>query len=468
MTTSVHLPTGTSHVPFEELARELTGGSLLTPDDPEYAATVSPWNLAVEMRPAAVVAVRTAADVAATIRFARRHRCSVGVQATGHGAESSFAGHILVVTKGLDEVTVHPEGWARVGAGVKWLRVIEEAAPYGLAPLNGSTSDVGVVGYTTGGGVGPLARTFGLAADRVRAFDVVTGDGVIRRVTPREHADLFFALRGGKGASAIVTAVEFDMVHLPEFYGGAVYFDGQAAAAVITHWRTWSESLPEQATTSFALFQLPEMPGVPPELANRMSLGVRFAWTGEAEEGRRLLNEIRAVAPVILDDASLRPYTEIDHVHADPVDPMPVTDPAILLDAFPEEAAQRLLEVAGPGSGSPQFLVELRHLGGAYAREGAHPNAFCHRAAKYSLLAVGLPETGSAEHAERIFAALGEWDTGGIWPNFGPAHDERTARRAYDPQTLARLTAVVETYDPDGVLAIGGFTRAAESAEDAA
>lgn len=467
MTTSAQLTTGTSPVPFDELAAELTG-SLLTPDHPDYATTVSPWNLAIAMRPAAVVAVRTPADVAATIRFARRHRCSVGVQATGHGAESSFAGHILVTTKDLDEVTVHPEGWARVGAGVKWLRVIEEAAPYGLAPLNGSTSDVGVVGYTTGGGVGPLARTFGLAADRVRAFDAVTGDGVARRVTPTEHADLFFALRGGKGASAIVTAVEFDLVHLPTFYGGAVYFDGADAARVLDHWRGWSQGLPEQATTSVALFQLPEMPGVPPQLANRMSVGVRFAWTGDPEEGRWLLDGIREAAPVILDDACHRPYTEIDHVHADPVDPMPVTDPAILLDSFPAEAQEALLEVAGPGSGSPQFLVELRHLGGAYARGGAHPDAFCHRDAGYSLLAVGLPETGSAAHAERIFAALGAWDTGGVWPNFVPAHDERTARRAYDPETLARLTAVVEKYDPDAVLAIGGFTRAAETAEHAA
>jgi hypothetical protein len=463
----VQRSTGTEHIPFAELDGRLTG-SLMTPADQDYAATVSPWNLAIEMRPAAVVAARTSQDVAETIRFARRHGCSVGVQATGHGAESSFAGHILVATKGLDEVTVHPEGWARVGAGVKWLRVIEEAAPHGLAPLNGSTSDVGVVGYTTGGGVGPFTRTFGLASDRVRAFDVVTGDGVIRRVTPHQHADLFFALRGGKGATAIVTAVEFDLVRLPEFYGGAVYFDGSDAAEVIAHWRGWSERLPELGTTSFALFQLPEMPGVPPELANRMSLAVRLAWTGDPEDGRRLLDEIRAVAPVILDDASRRPYTEVDHVHADPVDPEPVTDPAILLDAFPEEAAERLLEVAGPGSGSPQFLVELRHLGGAYAREGAHPSAFCHRSAGYSLLAVGLPGTGALEHADRLFAALGEWDTGGIWPNFGPAHDARSARRAYDPQTLAHLTAVVEKYDPEGVLAIGGFTRADATAEDAA
>ena len=153
------------------------------------------------MRPAAVVAVRTAEDVAATVRFAGAHGFTAGVQATGHGAERSLAGHLLVVTRGLDEVTVHPEGWARVGAGVKWAKLVAAATPYGLAGVNGSTTDVSIVGYTTGGGVGPLARTYGINADRVRAFEVVTGDGVFRRVTPTEYPDLYFALRGGKGAA---------------------------------------------------------------------------------------------------------------------------------------------------------------------------------------------------------------------------------------------------------------------------
>ena len=456
--TFTHHPTTGSTERYDELRRALTG-TVHTPEDPEYAERSTPWLLSVPMQPSAVVAVRSAEDVKATVRFAREHGFTVGVQATGHGAESALAGHLLVVTAGLDEVTVHPEGWARVGAGVKWARVIEAAAPYGLAPLNGSTSDVGVVGYTTGGGVGPLSRTFGLAADRVRAFEVVTGDGELRRVTPTEHPDLFFALRGGKGAAGIVTAVEFDMVHLPTFYGGAVFFDAADAATVVERWRHWSPALPEEGTTSFAIFQLPEMPGIPPQLAGRMTLGVRFAWTGDAEEGRRLLDEIRAVAPVILDDAAVKPYTAIDSVHCDPVDPMPVVDPAILLDDFTAETAERLLARAGHGSGSPQILVELRALGGAYAREGEHPSAFCHRAARFSLLAVGMADSPAMEHAQQMFADLAEWDTGGIWPNFGPAHDEATARRAYDEDTLERLAEIVDRYDPDGVLQIGGFTR---------
>jgi FAD/FMN-containing dehydrogenase len=236
--TRTETPTVPQQRPSLDALRTRLTGALHEPHETGYEELVTPWNLAVPMRPAAVVAAATAEDVAATVRFARSAGLSVGVQATGHGAITAIAGHLMVATRGLDEVTVHPEGWARVGAGVKWARVIEAAAPHGLAPLNGSSSDVGVVGYTTGGGVGPMARTFGLAADRVRAFDVVTGDGELRRVTPTEHPDLFFALRGGKGAAGIVTAVEFDLVPLPFFYGGAIYFDGADAPAVIAAWRS--------------------------------------------------------------------------------------------------------------------------------------------------------------------------------------------------------------------------------------
>ena len=464
MTLTLDAPVVDTDRPFDTLRAQLTG-SLHTPDQPEYDALVSPWNLAVPMRPAAVVAVRTAEDVVATVRFAGAHGYTAGVQATGHGAERSLAGHLLIVTKDLDECTVHAEGWARVGSGVKWARLVAAAAPHGLAGVNGSTTDVSIVGYTTGGGVGPLARTYGINADRVRAFEVVTGDGIFRRVTPTEYPDLFFALRGGKGAAGIVTALEFDLIHLPTFYGGAIYFDGADAATVIDRWRGWADDLPEQGTTSFVLFQLPPMPEIPPPLAGRMTLGVRFVWTGEPEDGARLLDRMRAVAPVILDDALLRPYTEIDHVHADPVDPMPVVDPAILLNGFPAEAAERLLEVAGYGSGSPQVMVEVRHLGGAYAREGAHPSAFSHRAARFSVLTVAVAAdeamaAGALAHSHQLFAALGDWDTGGMWPNFGIPHDAASARRCYDERTLAKLREVVATYDPDGVLQAGAYTRA--------
>ncbi|MEZ0447376.1 FAD-binding oxidoreductase [Cellulomonas sp. ICMP 17802] len=441
-------------VPFTELSAR-TQGTVATPDDEEYDALVSPWNLAIPVKPAAVLAAETDRDVVEAVRFAAEHGLRVTPQATGHGPMADLLTELVVTTSRLDEVVVHPEGWARVGAGVKWLRVVEAAAPYGLAPLSGSITDVGIVGYTTGGGLGPMARTYGLAIDKVRAIEVVTGDGVLRRATPTEHPDLFFALRGGKGMLGIVTAIEIDLVHQPMFYGGSLWFDGQDAATVIEQWRAWSDDLPELGTTSFALFQLPEMPGVPPQLAGRLTLSVRYVWTGDADEGERRFAPIRAAAPVLLDDVSHKPYTAIDSVHTDPLDPVPAHEAAAVLTGFPTEATDALLALAGPGVPSPQVLVEVRQMGGAISRGGEHPAAFASRDVAYSLLIVGIAMIpGVQDHAAAILEAMRPWTGGYRLPNFTFTPEEYAD--AYDEVTIARLRRAIRAYDPDGVMAIGG------------
>ncbi len=447
--------TSTEHgAPFAELDA-LTTGIVAVPGDEAYDALTSPWNLAVPVRPAAVLAAQTADDVVEAVQFAARHGIRVTPQATGHGPMADLTTELLVTTKGLDEVVVHPEGWARAGAGVKWLRVVEAAAPYGLAPLSGSITDVGIVGYTTGGGLGPMARTYGLAIDKVRAIEVVTGDGVLRRVTPTEHPELFFGLRGAKGMLGIVTAIEFDLVHQPTFYGGSLWFDGDDAATVIEQWLHWSEDLPELATTSIALFQLPDMEGVPPMLAGRMTLSVRYVWTGPADEGERWFATMRAAAPVILDDVADKPYTAIDSVHTDPLDPTPCYEAGNVLTDFPREAADALLALTGPEAASPQILVELRQLGGAFARPGEHPSAFASRNAAYSLLIVGISEVpGVEDHASAILDAMEPWVGDHRLPNFTFTPEEYVD--AYDEVTLARLRRALRTYDPEGVMAIGG------------
>ena len=310
------------------------------------------------------------------------------------------------------------------------------------------------MGYTTGGGLGPMARTYGLAIDMVRAIEVVTGDGVLRRVTPTEHPDLFFGLRGGKGMLGIVTAIEFDLVHQPMFYGGSLWFDGDDAADVIERWLHWSEDLPELATTSIALFQLPPMPGVPPVLADRLTLSVRYVWTGDAAEGERRFSEIREAAPVLLDDVAHKPYAAIDSVHTDPLDPVPAYEAAAVLTDFPAEAVDALLEVTGPGSGSPQVLVEVRQMGGATARPGEHESAFSARSAAYALLAVGIAGTpGVEEHAAAVLEAVAPWTGGHRMPNFTFAPEDYAD--AYDEATTARLRRTIRRYDPLGVIAIG-------------
>jgi FAD/FMN-containing dehydrogenase len=159
MTTTSAAPAATAFLSTLETLRRATTGPVLLPGDPAYLAEVAAWNTKTSHRPAIVVGAASADDVLAAVRHAIRHRLPIAVQATGHGAGTAVDGGILVTTRRMTGVSVDPRrGVARIAAGAKWAQVIAAAAPYGLAPLSGSTSDVGAVGYTVGGGLGPLGR----------------------------------------------------------------------------------------------------------------------------------------------------------------------------------------------------------------------------------------------------------------------------------------------------------------------
>src|SRR5688572_10922006 len=240
MTTTVtSVPPG-----VDELARAVTG-PVLSPGDPRFADEVAPFNVAHQPRPAVVVGATSTADVAAAVRWAADRGHTVAVQATGHGLTGSLDGAVLITTDRLDTVVVDPASRsARVGAGVRWRGVIDAAAPHGLAPLSGSSSGVGVVGYTLGGGLGLLSRQYGFAADHVRRAELVTADGAIRAVDAETDPDLFWALRGGKGNLGIVTELEFDLVPVARLYGGGIFFPGGSAPEVLHAFREWTTTLP--------------------------------------------------------------------------------------------------------------------------------------------------------------------------------------------------------------------------------
>lgn len=424
-----------------------------------------PWNLAAAVTPGAVVLASAPHHIAETVRFAAQRGLLVTVQATGHGALGVTPDTILVSTTGMAAVTVDPMSRsARVGAGATWQRVLDAAAPFGLAPLCGSAPSVGVVGFLTGGGIGPLVRTFGASSDHVRSFELVTGEGDLLRVTPQDHADLFWGLRGGKATLGIVTAVEIDLKPVADFYGGAIFFDGADAAAVLHTWQRWCAGLPETVNTSLALQQLPPLPGVPEPLAGRLTVAVRYTALGDFAEAERLLAPMRAAAVPLMDTVGMLPYAAIGAVHADPVDPMPVHEEHTLLGSFTPEAAEALLSVAGPGSGSVQAIVELRMLGGAFAREPRHRSALCHRDAAFTLATIGalIPELAEAvpAHAAAVLAALAPWSTGGQLPNFAPSTDSERAARVYGEDTRHWLAALADRYDPAGVFRTGQVVRA--------
>jgi FAD/FMN-containing dehydrogenase len=218
----------------EELSAELDGSLLDRPD-------FTPFNSAFPVRPAALVAAADAADVAATVAWAARRGLRVAVMATGHGLNAAVEDGVLITTDRMNRASVDPGArTATVQAGATWAEVIQASAPHGLAPINGSSSGVGAVGYTLGSGNGPLSRAYGFAADHVRRATLVDGTGAVRDVDADSDPDLFWASRGGKGNFGVVTELEIELMPVATLYGGSVYYPGAAASDVLHGFAEWS------------------------------------------------------------------------------------------------------------------------------------------------------------------------------------------------------------------------------------
>ena len=218
-------------------------GDVAGPGDANWDEARLAWNLAVDQRPAAVAMPESAEDVAAVVAFARAEGLRVAPQGTGHnaGALGDLADTILLKTHRMRGVTIDPDTrTARAEAGVIWIEVVEAAAEHGLAALAGSSPDVGVVGYTLGGGLSWLARKHGIGANQVTAIEVVTASGDLVRTDWANEPDLFWALRGGGGSFAIVTAIEFNLFPISEVYAGILWYPVEEAAEVLKAWRNWT------------------------------------------------------------------------------------------------------------------------------------------------------------------------------------------------------------------------------------
>lgn len=440
------------------LARTVRG-PVYRPGDEGYDEEVAAFNAARRHTPDVVVAARSAEDVANAVRWAADHDLPVGVQATGHGAVVPITSGVLVSTRALDELTIDPERrTARVGAGVKWRRVLDAAAEHGLAGLCGSTSDVGVVGYTVGGGLPVLGRSYGFSSDHVRSFDVVTGDGRLRHVATRDGSELGWALRGGKGNVGIVTSMEIDLFPISDLYGGAVFWPGELAPTLLTVFAEWSATLPDDFAASIGLLRLPPLPEVPEPLRGRFAVHLRVAYLGEDAEGERLLAPMRAVAPPMIDMVGRMPYAQLDRIHLDPDQPAPFEEGGTLLGELTPETIGTILDHAGPDTDCPLLLVELRLMGGALARAGA--DAVGGRDAAYAMFAVGvlMPPFADAvlPAVRQLVAALRPWSTGGTMVNFhGTPGDDADRARPWSAPTFERLQRAKATYDPANLLRFG-------------
>lgn len=431
-------------------------GAVLRPGDPGYAEEAGGFNTALLREPALIVAAATAEDVARAVRYAAARELPIGVMATGHQNSVPLDGGVLVTTRALTGVTVRrATRSARVDAGVVWSDVVKQSTRLGLAPLAGSAGTVGVVGYTVGGGLSPtLGRLHGYAADHVRRVELVTADGRRRTVSADVDEDLFWAVRGAKSNVGIVTAMEFGLFPVRTLYAAGLYLDGAAAAETIATWRDWAGTAPDDMSSSVALLQLPPDPAVPEPLRGKLVVHVRIAYAGPPERGAALVRPLRDSGPVLLDTVAELPFADFASIHADPVTPVPAYERTAQLGALPDAAVDRLVALAGPGSGSPLAVVEVRRLGGALARRPAEDNAVSNRHASFNLFAAGVggPEQAGAikAHAARVVTDLAPWSTGGTLVNFLSTEEStpEQVRTAYSPQAYARLAAIKRSVDP--------------------
>jgi FAD/FMN-containing dehydrogenase len=435
-------------------------GPVLLPGDAGYDEERVAFNLNHELVPAVIVVAQSAADVQAAVSFAAGQHRPVLVKTTGHQIVGTARGAVVIATHRMNDVAIDPVGrTARVGAGAVWAEVVAQAAPAGLAPLNGSNPTVGVAGYTTGGGLSPtLGRSHGYAADHVRSLEVVTADGELRHVDPQSEPELFWALRGGKGNFGVVTALEFDVFPVSRLYGGAIYFPGERMAEVLRAWTAWHPGTPEAMVTSLAVLRMPPVPEVPEALRGAFLVAVRVAYDGTAADGERMVAPLRAVAPAVLDTVRDMPYTEVASIHNEPTQPVPYYERGIMLRELPAQAQDKLVELVGPDSGSTLAMAELRALGGAWDREPAVPNAVATRGLAYSLLAVGAGPLSQEHQLKTSVAALLDamepWQGDRRLVNYLAPEEATDTAAIYGPERYERLAAIKKTYDPANLFRI--------------
>ncbi|WP_412076202.1 FAD-binding oxidoreductase [Streptomyces xanthophaeus] len=430
-------------------------GEVFLPGQEGFDEERTGFQRAVVHRPDVIVGAASARDVAAAVEYARDRDLPVAVQATGHGTCVAMDGGVLVSTRRMTGVRIDPRArTAWLEAGVRWEHVVPEAARHGLAPLNGSAPHVGAVSYILGGGLALLGRTYGWAADHVHRMEVVTADAQIKQITPDTDPDLFWALLGGKDNFGIVTGLETALMPQPRIYGGGLYFDTPHIEDILHTWHQWTTTTPDTMNSSLALIPVPDAPVVPEPLRGRYVAHVRIAYTGDAQEGERLVAPLRAVAPRLLDTLTEMPYSASAVIHNDPPTPMPWYADVAMLDELAESDVPTILKTVGPGA-PVMCIVELRHLGGALARRLGAPNAVGNRDARYMLYVLSplvgpfTPETVGPVHRQ-LFDALSPRTTGrfvnfmGIGENAGADQ----VRSAYDPEDHARLVRLKAVHDP--------------------
>ncbi|HET7589898.1 MAG TPA: FAD-binding oxidoreductase [Solirubrobacterales bacterium] len=431
-------------------------GRVATPADADWDEARLAWNMAADQTPEAVAFVESAEDVAATVRFAADNGLRVAGQGTGHGAVAlrSLEGTILIKTERMRGVDVDPESQtARVEAGALVVELSEAAGAHGLSGMPGSSPDVGVAGFHLGGGLSWLGRRYGFACNRVQAIELVTADGELRTVEGGNEPDLFWALRGGGGDYGIVAALHLNLVPVDTVYAGALLFPAQLGAEAVRRYRDWAATVSDDVTSVVRFITPPPLPDVPEPLRGTPLLTIDAACIGDKEAGEAAIAPLRELGEPIMDTFDQIPAAGLCRIHMDPEHPVPGLGHHRVLRELPDEAIDAFVELAGPESGSPLLLTEIRQMGGALGRPDPDGGALSHLDAGWVMFGIGMPmtpELGQAieGHLDRIDQAMEPWAGDGGYFNF--AERPCDSDEILPPDVCSRLAEVKRKWDPDG------------------
>jgi FAD/FMN-containing dehydrogenase len=441
---------------FAELQSRIDG-RVLTAGDDDFDASRQTFNLTHDQQPAALVRVASAEDVAEAVRYAANHGLRIAPQSTGHNAGpiQGLEDALLVRTDDLQEVSIDVGARrARVGSGVRWAAVADPASEAGLAPLSGSSRDVGIAGYSLGGGMGWLGRKYGLQTNALTAVEIVTADGELRRVDHDNETDLFWAVRGGGGNYGVVTALEFELFPVPELYAGSLFFPYERASDLMHAWHEFvSAGLPDEITTVARVIQLPPMEEIPEMLRGKSFTVLQAAYLGSEVDGAELIQPLVELGAEMNTFGMVEP-SALGYLAMDPEDPMPYVGSSRMISDVSSAGIDAFIEAAGPGSGSQLANVELRSLGGALGRRMPGHGARATMDGDYLSFAVGgvfSPDLYGEvlRQADGVSEALAPWDSGTRYLNF--EEGEVDAQVFFDADTWRLLRALRTHWDPTGL-----------------
>ena len=440
-----------------EVLQSQVKGRVITPQDADYDQVRQGHNLAINHHPALILVPANASDMVAGVRYARTTGLPVAVQTTGHGIPYPADRSLLIVTTGMRGVDLNVEAQTvKVEAGVIWQDILDVLIPHGLVPLLGSSPHVGVVGYTLAGGIGYLGRKYGYAADSVVGIDIVTADGELCHVSETENSDLLWGLRGGTGNFGVITNLEFKVYPVAQLYGGNMTYPGETAQDVFRFYRDWVKTLPDEMTTSIAILKFPNIQQMPPSIRGKTQVFIRGAYTGDLQEGERLIQQwLDWRTP---DDNTFRvmPFSEVATIANDPVNPVATYATSNQFTEMTDEAIDIIIQRATDPA-THIFANELRHIGGAISRMDADHSAISNRDAQF-LHIIGTPvinmENFSAiqAHMKQTQALLQPYFSGGAYFNFMAGNEaEGRAKDVYGMAHYERLLALKAKYDPENV-----------------